>query len=80
MPTVATVPLPCNIVDVEVVFDTSPGDTAWDITRLNSTKWGENVVAESYQGKWTDFRMRRSWHVCLPDGDYQFTIHDNAGE
>ena len=80
-PTIALSEEKCYPIDVEVLFDSTPGNTAWEIIKkTEGTVTGDGMIVKSYEGTWLDASKAKSWKVCLPQGQYDFRIYDNGGE
>ena len=72
--------VPCYPVEIAVTFGFSPGSSGWHITRLDGPGSGDDFVVKSYKGAWNDLSQSRAWYVCLPEGEYQFTVYNNEGK
>lgn len=65
----------CHLVDLDIAFDDYSGETSWDIQRVSES--GDIIVT---QNNARDGLVSQTKSYCLEDGQYRFTIYDEAGD
>lgn len=70
----------CYSIDIEILFDDYPEETLYDIERINANgaDADDNLLIRSHQAAEGDTSHKES--ICLQEGEYVFTIHDDASD
>jgi len=77
-PTSSIIPTsaPCYGIEIAVVYDSHPRQTSWGLQGMD--EMGDFAVLASHQAAVGDTFYTE--YVCLPEGEYNFTIIDSAGD
>mmetsp|Transcript_37938 Transcript_37938/g.69681 ORF Transcript_37938/g.69681 Transcript_37938/m.69681 type:complete len:158 (-) Transcript_37938:106-579(-) len=70
-------PTACYLIDVAIIYDWGPVQSSWELQRISTS--GDSALVKSYQeANWIARSYSES--MCLPSGEYEFTMYDSAGD
>ena len=67
-------------MDVKVVYDDYPDEIHWYIVRTSETDDGCLIATFDPSKHEVERRAENTESFCLEEGQYRFTIHDDAGD
>ena len=77
MVTLSIEPTTCYLIDVVIVYDWAPIQSSWTLQRISA--FGDSSLVKTYEeANWIARSYTES--MCLPAGEYEFTIYDSAGD
>jgi len=70
-------PTTCYLIEVVIIYDWAPIQSSWTLQRISA--FGSSALVKTYEeASWIARSYTES--MCLPAGEYEFTIYDAAGD